>query len=124
PSTARIAKISGALIGAGSRDGDRRRPDHVVVVTGRVEDQCIDLGLADTIGRLGRNSVRPGGFWSEPVAPGAKAEAAIFRRKAGRAPSPAIVGGYFDQPNSIAAVPRNAVNVDRLAGCKALALDG
>jgi len=43
-----------------SPHGDRRRPDHVVVVFGRVEVQGIDLHLTDAVGGLGHDAVCAG----------------------------------------------------------------
>ena len=55
--TLRTSHASGAFILLASPHGDRRRPDHVVVVSGRVENQGIDLCLTDAVGGLGRDAV-------------------------------------------------------------------
>ena len=85
------------------------------MVSGRVEDQGIDLCLADAVGGLGRDAVCAGALRIEAIAPRAKCKTASVPAEARLMPGLAAIGGDLDNVNAIAAVPGDAGDIDRLA---------
>ena len=107
---------------ASSHHVDGHRADHIVVVTCRIEDELLGLGLANAIAGSRHDLVPAGPRRREREGERAKSKAAYILSKLGFAPGLTAVGGDFHAPNAIAAVPGEAANFAVLRGVRRIAV--
>src|SRR5215472_12197488 len=108
----------------GSRGGDRQRAHDIVVIARRVEDQALDLGLADGVAGLCRDHVFSRRLRREFVGPTAKREAAEIRPEFRRLPDIAAVSQDFDTADAVARIPGDACDFHNLTDAHLLAIGG
>src|SRR4029077_8217043 len=111
---ARTIRKAGFIDGLLSH-GDTCRPDHIVVVPGRIEDQRVHLRLTEPIGGSGEDRARPRRVGGEAVAPGTKCETAKIIAQSGFPPGRAIVGRNRNRTDSIAAIPGEPRDIEDVA---------